>query len=644
MGCFMCIRIVLLLLITGLWGCLDTSDSGVEVVKEGTPEENDEDTTDPAPDDPADDDPVVDDPVVQDNYGKNTLNANSPLAVNIAPFAAWTPGWVLIDGFAKTQPWVSNLCDSDTWGSGPALNLDANGWVQALSNNQCADTLAFGSQALHYPEGTYVMLWEGEGSLSIRWDVDPEVTHTQGENIETVSNLKRMTFNITQAQQTDLGIGVRVSSVGTNHIKNIRMILPGGMCGRSATELDYFKFCQTSRGGTGTCAVDESCFDFEDIYWDRFSQTEASMNNPKAVFHPLYASTYQQYRAIRFMKWLRPEDSNVVEWSERPQIADQSFSDDTLGLPLEYVLAYANLLNADAYVNVPMKASDDYVTAYVLHLNSGLNENLKMYLEYGNEIFNPVTPLPYGHALAKANESGSGIPASDSDLIKTAKYTARRSSQIFDIFDGQISNSTSRLIKVLVGFNPLTDYTFNVLDFESASTKADALAINGYIGPNRLYVDDVPGFDAMTVDQILQEITLGNVINSEASLVELNQMYVDHAAYASDRNLQLISYEGGNFMQTTGAGQSVVDNYFALNRDSRLGDAFVSNFNNFQAAGGHAFFYFLNEDFWTNEGAFGARRYQDETRSEAPVFDVLMTYIESTVCWWSACERTVAEP
>ena len=628
----------------GLGACIDleSSDESIEVIEDpnASDEPNDEDDET----DPVDDSDLDDSPIADDHYGENTLNANSPLAVNIAPFAAWTPGWVLMDVFPKSQPWISNLCNSDVWQSGPALSLDANGWVTSLSANQCADTLIFGSMAGHYPEGQYVVLWEGDGDLSIRWDIQPEVAHVQGSEAQMSNGLNRLTFNITTAQQTDLGIGIRIAGQAENYIKNIRMIAPGGMCGRSETELNYFKYCQTARGGEGSCAQDESCYDFEDIYWDRFTQTADEMNNPKAVFHPLYASTYQQYRAIRFMKWLRPEDNHVENWSDRVPLHNQNFTDDERGFAIEYPLAFANLLNADAYLNVPMMTTDDYVTQYAQLVDDGLNENLKIYLEYGNEIFNPVTPLPYGYALDQANEAGSGIPNSDSDLIKIAKFAGRRSVEIFDIWDNQITESSERLIKVLVGFNPLSDYTLNVLDFENAATHADALAINGYIGPNRLYVDNVAAFDAMSVNDILQEITLGNVINSEGSLVELNQNYITHAAYAADRNLQLIAYEGGNFMQTTGAGQSVVDKFFTLNRDSRLSDAFVSNFENFEAAGATTFFYFLNEDFWTDEGAFGARRYQDESREEAVVFDGLMNYIESTVCWWNNCERTLPAP
>ncbi len=98
--------------VLGLTACLHDSESDVIVVENGAdpaPQEDDDPTDDPD-DDPAD---PIDNPA--DTYGKNTLNATSPLAVNIAPFAAWTPGWVLIDGFAKTQPWISNLCNSDVW-------------------------------------------------------------------------------------------------------------------------------------------------------------------------------------------------------------------------------------------------------------------------------------------------------------------------------------------------------------------------------------------------------------------------------------------------------------------------------------------------------------------------------------------------
>ncbi len=577
----------------------------------------------------------------ESTYGKNTLNAQSPLAINIAPFQAWTPGWVLMDVFPKSQGWVSNLCDSDVFNSGPDLTLDEAGWVAATPNNVCADTSVFAEQAGHYPTGTYVLLWEGEGTLAAQWDVEPPVEHVVGTAIEQKNGLNRMTFDIEAEDQTALGIGIRVRDVTENYIHNIRLIPPGGVCGRSAEQLDYFKYCASARGGAGVCSSDESCFDFEEVYWDRFTDSIVSMNQPKPVFHPLYLSTYQQYRAIRFMKWSRVEDSEIEAWDDRILVHHYPFTDNEDGFPYEYMAALTNLLNADAYLNVPMMVDDHYVREYARLMDDLVADHLKIYLEYGNEIFNSVQPLPYGYALEQANLAGSGIPSSDSDLVKAGKFAGRRSAQIFDIWDEEISNAESRLVKVIVGFNPLPDYTLAALDFENSFEKANALAINGYIGPNRNFVDSTAAFDAMTVDEILQEITLGNVINSGSSLVELNSHYESHVAMANVRNLVLLAYEGGNFMEIDGGGDTVTNRYFQLNRDARLVEAFVQNFRNFEDAGAQLFFYFLNEDLWNDQGVFGARQYQDQIREEAPTFDGLMNYIESTPCWWSGCAKTL---
>lgn len=363
-------------------------------------------------------------------YGKNTLNASSPLAVNVAPFNAWTPGWVLMDWFPKAQAWVSNICTSDDWASGPALSLDSKGWVSVLADGQCADTSIMAEQAGHYPVGTYVLLWEGDGSMRISWDVDPEVNHALGDVAETTNTgLKRLTFDVTAANQSSLGIGVRISQQAQDYIKNIRLIPPGGICGKSNTELDYFKYCATDRGGEGICATDESCFDFEEIYWDRFVDASDEMNSPKPVFHPLYAKSYQQYRSVRYMKWTRAEETLVENWSDRVTIDEQPYTTAERGLPIEHMIALSNLLNANMYLAVPMKATDDYHASMATFVNQGLNSPLKIFVEYGNEIFNSIMPLPYGYAL----EQGAlltGVNASDSDLVKAGSYAGYRSGQI----------------------------------------------------------------------------------------------------------------------------------------------------------------------------------------------------------------------
>jgi len=91
-------------------------------------------------------------------------------------------------------------------------------------------------------------------------------------------------------------------------------------------------------------------------------------------------------------------------------------------------------------------------------------------------------------------------------------------------------------------------------------------------------------------------------------------------------------------MELDDGPQSIVDVFYAANRDTRLAPLFTQNITNFISAGGKDFFYFLNEDLWTNQGAFGARQYQDQTREQSPIFDGLSDYIEGTPCSWTNCE------
>jgi len=572
----------------------------------------------------------------------NLRNLDSPLAANVAPFQAWTPGWVLIDVFPKARPWVSSFCDSDTFGGGPPLDLDPFGWVASLPEGVCADTQVFSSQAGHYPSGVYVLLWEGEGTLSLRWDVEPEIVVDSADVPLDERGLRRLEFEVDPARQTDLGIGIRIQRLGDDPIRNIRLIPPGGLCGRAADDLDYFQYCATERGGVGECDPGETCFDFEAIYWDRFIDRPEDMNAPKAVFHPLYAQSYRKYRAIRYMKWLRVEESLVERWEDRVALQEQPFTDDRRGFPIEYMLAFSNLLNADAYLNVPGRVDDDYVRRFARLVQERLHSHLAVFVEYGNEMFNPGTPALFSHALDQANQPDSGIPAGDSDLVKVAKFTARRSARIFEIWREATEGSERRLARTLGGFNPVPEYTLAVLDFEDAHLSADALAINGYVGPSRPFVEDQAAFDAMgeSVELILQEIEDGSVIGSGSSIADLRDVYAQHRAMAEARGLDLIVYEGSNFMELDGAPAGVVETFFELNRDRRLGEAFVRNIRNFGEAGGREFFHFLNEDLWGDDQVSGARQFQDQPRSDAPVFDALMDFVETEDCWWPGCERT----
>ena len=569
-------------------------------------------------------------------YGSNALNQNSPMATNVAPFNAWTPGWVLVDAFPKARDWLSFNCDWSDWDTGQAFDLDDNRWIRSLASNQCAYTSVFNDQAGHYPAGTYVMLFEGEGFL-IAGPEDNEVAYYPGAQVETLPNgLKRMTFTVDQNTQNNNGIAFLLLSQEADYIHNIRLITPGGVCGRSPTQLDRFKQCATPRGGTGQCAVDEQCYDYEQVYFDRFTDSAEDMET-KVVFHPEYIQHYQQYSAIRYMKWSRSEDSVLADFDNRVMPQEAMFTRDDRGLPYEYMVAMSNQLNADAYLNIPVMADPNFSARFGTMVDGQLADNLDIFIEYGNEFFNFIQTVPWGHALAQANAPGSNIPSTDTDMIKVGKWSSRQASVVLNQFAGAVVTPGRQVTRVVAGFNPRPDYTQAAVTFENTFNNVDVLAMSGYLGPDRRFVDNQTAFDNLTTTQLFEEISDGRHLQSGASLVDLNNVYVQSQTLANSHNLGLILYEGGQHIVSSGAPQATTDRMIAAQTNSQMGTAYTSNFNNFRAARGTLFFHFLVEDMYNANGTFGLLQYQDDNPQASPKYQAITSFIANNPCWWSGC-------
>lgn len=321
------------------------------------------------------------------HYGENLLNQQSSLATNVAPMASWSPGWVLVDAFAKATDWSAVDCTFSGQDPG-SLALDDSRWIESLGQDQCAYTNVFSNMAGHYPAGEYTLLFEGNGTFVVGPE-DYEVFHSPNIQVDEVNGVKQIKFTVDQTTQTNGGISFFQIGTETGYLRNIRLITPGGVCGRSVNELNRFAFCASSSGGTGTCPVDEQCYDFTQVYFDRFADPVEDMHD-KVVFHPEYIKHYQKYSAIRYMKWSRPEDSRVSNWDDRVTMDEAMFTLDERGFPYEYMIAMSNQLNADAYFNVPVLANDNYIDQYGTLVNDSLNHHLSAWVEYGNEFFNEL--------------------------------------------------------------------------------------------------------------------------------------------------------------------------------------------------------------------------------------------------------------
>jgi hypothetical protein len=266
------------------------------------------------------------------------------LGINLNGPADWNSELPFVDVFRLSRQWISQE-EGKPWGKGPALSLDEHGWIKELQSKCRAETPLCTIAGGHYPSGQYVVLYDGEGELSVN-------------NAQIAENKPgRMLLNV-DASRGGFFLVLRKTNP-QNYIRNIRVIMPG----------------------------------FEQTY-------------QKEPFHPILLQRWQGMKCIRFMDWMHTNGSKIKTWSERPKLTD--FSWTRKGVPVEVMVDLCNRLQADAWFCMPEEATDEYVSNFARQVKTSLDPSLKVYIEYSNEVWNGMFAANR-YAARKAKELGIGL-------------------------------------------------------------------------------------------------------------------------------------------------------------------------------------------------------------------------------------------
>jgi hypothetical protein len=265
------------------------------------------------------------------------------VGTNLAGIAYWGTQFPFADMMKNSGGWTS-VEDSGARGA-PFPGLTAEGYPASLKRGQHA-VAAVAWDDSHYAPGRYVVLWDGDGSVSF--------PNSAVKVAETSSN--RIAIDVT-ATTGPLWVSIDRTNPG-RPLRNLRFLWPG-------TEATY-------------------------------------ASNP---FNPVFLAKTAPFSAIRFMDWGATNGSPVVNWADRPRISDLSYADR--GVPLELMIDLANRLRVDPWFCIPHKASDDYVRQFAALLHSRLDPALKPHLEYSNEVWNLSFPQT---TWAVAESKRLGLP------------------------------------------------------------------------------------------------------------------------------------------------------------------------------------------------------------------------------------------
>lgn len=164
-----------------------------------------------------------------------------------------------------------------------------------------------------------------------------------------------------------------------------------------------------------------------------------------AILTTEFITAMQKFNVIRTMDAMAANGNATSAWSERTRM-DYMGDTGTKGQAWELQILLANAANRDLWINVPVKADDAYIDKLAKLFKYGsdgsepytsvqaspvyppLNPGLKVYVEYGNEIWNTSAGfLGFGWALeyANANRLDTGHPIAYDGAV-TDQYTALR--------------------------------------------------------------------------------------------------------------------------------------------------------------------------------------------------------------------------
>ena len=528
----------------------------------------------------------------------NTAKAppRQPIAMNLMEVADWSPQAPFLDHFKTARPWIGHL--PGRWGGvghddlAAAGYLDPQGWPTAMP----PELGSIGTVILtdlpasaHSLAGRYVLRFDGSGIVEVSG---------RAENVRYGKG--KVTFDYTPGPGP-VEIRIQRTGRGTDYVRNITVV--------------------------------------------RADQLKAYADG--ALFNPLWLDMLDGFDVLRFMDWMQTNDSEQVGWEDRPEVSDYTWA--RKGVPAEILLALANTLGADPWFNMPHMADDSYLRNFAQLVDGGLDEDLRAYVEYSNEVWN------WQFAQAQwADEQARSLWAGSDLWMQFYGGRAAEMSRIWtDVFGADADQRLVRVISSQTGWPGLEEQVLNAPLWVAGAPDRlpparyfDAYAITGYFGGTLGLRDSAPMVRAWIADSRdrarAAAADLGLQGAEAAAYIEAHQYdvataqamleiedgllsedgngamagFLDkelpyHKSVADEYGLDLIMYEGGSHV--VGVGQMVEDaeltGFFThFNYTEEMAALYTKMLTGWAEHGGTLFAAYADVAVPGKWGSWGARR------------------------------------
>lgn len=271
------------------------------------------------------------------------------------------------------------------------------------------------------------------------------------------------------------------------------------------------------------------------------------------TFHYLFLEGLEDFHCLRFMDLTGTNDSEVSEWEDRRSSTYYTQAGETAW---EYIIDLCNELQCDAWICVPHAASNDYISTLAQLFYDDLDSNLKVYVEYSNEVWN----WQFDQASWLTNNGSDDIPVADDEVLAELEeigdagyyqyrkmgYMMARTIGLWEDVFGTESERIVRIVSGQLGYDALNS---TVLDWamNEYSTNVDALTCSGYF------------YFSTTQHEEWVELSENNELSYAQMYEDVMENSEDDgsfdwarsaAAIATDYGVDYICYEGGQHMQS----------------------------------------------------------------------------------------------
>lgn len=512
------------------------------------------------------------------------------VGTNIEGVYDWMAGWTFTDIQKHSRDWIAHEYNTETgefsWHSDRAVNTDDHGWATSLDSwtneegqviQQTIGTLMALGEAGQFPSGIYRAEWDGNASVEWEFDVVnvvEEGTTAEGRN-----------YALLNVTPDGGGIHMHIFDIdAVDPIRNVNVWMP-----------DY----------NGQSFV---------------GQGDWTPESDVSPFHPLFVDRLSDFGTLRLMQFLGTNDTTTVEWSERRELTDArqvQLDSTTQGAAIEYGVELANQLDADPWVNVPHTANDDYVRNFATLVRDTLDPELKVYVEWSNELWNFAPEYPAFHWITDQ------LALPENEGVDRWEFAAGHIQRDFEIWSEVFAGQEDRLVRVVAGQsgNPwITEQLLSHLD-----GGFDAVAVGGYFAPD--YEERLTFTAETTPDEII-EVSMDSIATTLGQVAEHREMLEEYEA-SLGRDLELLVYEGGPHFDGRGATyQSAIVEAIS---DPRIYDAERLLLNGMNDVGVDRFMDYqytqrVAESPWGN---FGSLHHQDQSIEDAHKYRALTDAIHT---------------